>query len=97
MGMNIPYTHSEDKPSKVLLAGAEAAFGHTGLMFLLARTPDAPVVKEIKPAAMIECRAVRTIAAKDKHGNNQPLGKETALTKSSTYATLKRITKTPAN
>jgi hypothetical protein len=71
MGMNIPYTHSEDKPSKVLLAKTEAAFGHTGLMFLLARTPDAPVVKEIKPAAMIGYRAVRTIAAKDKHGNNK--------------------------
>jgi hypothetical protein len=70
MGMNIPYTHSEDKPSKVLLAKTEAAFGHTGLMFLLARTPNAPVVKEIKPAAMIGYRAVRTIAAKDRHGNN---------------------------
>ncbi len=39
MGLNIPYTHSEDKPSKVLLAKNEAAFGHTGLLFLLARTP----------------------------------------------------------
>lgn len=82
MGLNIPYTHSEDKPSKVLLAKTEAAFGHTGLMFLLARTPDAPVVKEIKPAAMIGYRAVRTIAAKDKHGNNQLFQpKETALSK----------------
>ncbi|MFT6158549.1 MAG: hypothetical protein ACJA00_001125, partial [Myxococcota bacterium] len=35
MGLNIPYTHSEDKPSKVLLAKTEAAFGHTGLLFLL--------------------------------------------------------------
>ena len=42
MGLNIPYTHSEDKPSKVLLAKNEAAFGHTGLLFLLARTPNAP-------------------------------------------------------
>ena len=80
MGLNIPYTHSEDKPSKVLLAKTEAAFGHTGLMFLLARTPNAPVVKEIKPAAMIGYRAVRTIAAKDKHGNNQLFDpKETTL------------------
>jgi len=29
------------------------AFAHTGLMFLMARTPSAPIVKEIKPAAMI--------------------------------------------
>jgi hypothetical protein len=71
MGLNIPYTHSEDKPSKVLLAKTEAAFGHTGLLFLLARTPDAPIVKEVKPAAMIGYKAVRTIEARDKHGNNK--------------------------
>jgi hypothetical protein len=70
MGLNIPYTHSEDKPSKVLLAKTEAAFGHTGLLFLLARTPDAPIVKEVKPAAMIGYRAVRTVPARDRHGNS---------------------------
>jgi hypothetical protein len=69
MGLNIPYTHSEDKPSKVLLAKNEAAFGHTGLLFLLARTPDAPIVKEVKPAAMIGYRAVETVPARDRHGN----------------------------
>ncbi len=71
MGLNIPYTHSEDKPSQVLLAKTEAAFGHTGLLFLLARTPGAPIVKEVKPAAMIGYKAVTTIHAKDKHGNDQ--------------------------
>jgi hypothetical protein len=71
MGMNIPYTHSEDKPSKVLLAKTEAAFGHTGLLFLLARTPNAPIVKEVKPAAMIGYKAVRTITVRDKHGNDK--------------------------
>lgn len=70
MGLNIPYTHSEDKPSRVLLAKNEAAFGHTGLLFLLARTPDAPIVKEVKPAAMIGYRAVKVRAARDKHGNS---------------------------
>ncbi len=69
MGMNIPYTHSEDTPSKVLLAKTEAAFGHTGLLFLLARTPHAPIVKEVKPAAMIGYKAVRTVKVTDKHGN----------------------------
>ena len=58
MGLNIPYTHSEDKPSRKLLAKTEVAFGHTGLLFLMARTPDAPIVKEIKPAAMIGYKAV---------------------------------------
>jgi len=70
MGFNIPYTHSEDKPSRKLLAKNEAAFGHTGLLFLLARTPKAPIVKEVKPAAMIGYRGVRVQTVKDKHGNN---------------------------
>lgn len=70
MGLNIPYTHSEDKPSKKLLAKNEAAFGHTGLLFLLARTPDAPIVKEVKPAAMIGYRAVQVMEARDKHDNS---------------------------
>jgi hypothetical protein len=70
MGLNIPYTHSEDKPSSVLLAKTEAAFGHTGLLFLLARTPHAPIVKEVKPAAMIGYKGVRTVPVKDKHGNS---------------------------
>ena len=71
MGLNIPYTHSEDKPSHKLLAKTEAAFGHTGLLFLLARTPDAPIVKEVKPAAMIGYRGVRVGKTSDKHGNSQ--------------------------
>ncbi len=70
MGLNIPYTHSEDKPSKKLLAKNEAAFGHTGLLFLLARTPNAPIVKEVKPAAMIGYRAVQVMVARDKHDNS---------------------------
>ncbi|MDP2316188.1 MAG: hypothetical protein Q8P41_25040 [Pseudomonadota bacterium] len=70
MGLNIPYTHSEDKPSKKLLAKNEAAFGHTGLLFLLARTPDSPIVKEVKPAAMIGYRAVQVMEARDKHDNS---------------------------
>ena len=70
MGLNIPYTHSEDKPSRKLLAKNEAAFGHTGLLFLLARTPNAPIVKEVKPAAMIGYRGVRIQEVKDKHSSN---------------------------
>ena len=80
MGLNIPYTHSEDKPSKKLLAKNEAAFGHTGLLFLLARTPDAPIVKEVKPAAMIGYRAVQVMEAKDKHDSSDLyLPKEMAI------------------
>lgn len=53
MGFNIPYTHSEDKPSAKLMAKSAIAFAHTGLLFLMARTPEGPTVKEIKPGAMI--------------------------------------------
>ncbi len=70
MGLNIPYTHSEDKPSRKLLAKNETAFGHTGLLFLLARTPNSPIVKEVKPAAMIGYRAVKVKKVSDKHGNS---------------------------
>ncbi|MCI0398704.1 MAG: hypothetical protein L0332_21455 [Chloroflexi bacterium] len=58
MGLNIPYTHSEDKPSAQLMRKNAIAFAHTGLMFLMARTPGGPLVKEIKPAAMIGYRKV---------------------------------------
>src|SRR5262245_35005588 len=53
MGLNIPYTHSEDKPSAKLMTKTAIAFAHTGLMFLMARTPGGPIVKEIKPGAMV--------------------------------------------
>src|SRR5438552_4010158 len=53
MGINIPYTHSEDKPSPQLLSKSAIGFAHTGLLFLLARTPGASIIKEMKPGAMI--------------------------------------------
>jgi len=53
MGLNIPYTHSEDRPSAKLMTKAGVAFAHTGLLFLMARSPGRPVVKEIKPGALI--------------------------------------------
>jgi len=54
MGLNIPYTHGEEKPSRVLMSKAAVAGAQTLLTFLMARTPDGPtVVKEIKPTAMI--------------------------------------------
>jgi hypothetical protein len=58
MGLNIPYTHGEDKPSPTLMAKTATAFAHTGLLFLMARTPDCPIIKEIKPAAMIGYREI---------------------------------------
>lgn len=58
MGLNIPYTHSEDRPSAKLMSKTAVAFAHTGLMFLMARTPGGPLVKELKPGAMIGYRRV---------------------------------------
>ncbi|GAB4580143.1 MAG: hypothetical protein Fur0022_28820 [Anaerolineales bacterium] len=53
MGLNIPYTHGEDKPSAKLMSKTAIAFAHTGLLFLMARTVGGPIVKEVKPAALI--------------------------------------------
>jgi len=58
MGLNIPYTHSEDRPSAKLMSKTAVGFAHTGLLFLMARTPGGPLVKELKPAAMIGYRRV---------------------------------------
>ena len=70
MGLNIPYTHSEDRPSAQLMTKASVAFAHTGLLFLLARTHGEPVVKEVKPAALIGFSAVeyRTV-----HEHGEPV------------------------
>ena len=58
MGLNIPYTHSEKRPSRVLLSKSSIAGAHSMLLYLLARTPDAPIVKEIKPAAAIAWKRI---------------------------------------
>ena len=53
MGLNIPYTHSEERPSRVLLSKSALAGAQSMLLFLMARTPGAPITKEIKPGAVI--------------------------------------------
>jgi len=58
MGLNIPYTHSEEKPSRVLLSKSAVAGAHSLLLFLMARTPGAPITKEIKPAAAIAWKKI---------------------------------------
>src|SRR5512143_553293 len=58
MGLNIPYTHSEERPSSVLLGKSAVAGAHTLLLFLMGRTPDAPITKEIKPTAAIAWKRV---------------------------------------
>jgi len=58
MGLNIPYTHSEERPSRVLLSKSALAGAHSMLLFLMARTPGAPITKEIKPAAAIAWKRI---------------------------------------
>ncbi len=58
MGLNIPYTHSEEKPSRQLLSKSTVAGAHSLLLFLMARTPDAPITKEIKPTAAIAWKKI---------------------------------------
>jgi NAD(P)-dependent dehydrogenase (short-subunit alcohol dehydrogenase family) len=58
MGFNIPYTHSEERPSRTLLTKAAVAGAHSLLLFLMARTPGAPAVIEIKPTAAIAWRRI---------------------------------------
>ena len=58
MGLNIPFTHSEQRPSNMLLAKASVAGAHSLLLFLMARTPGAPAVKEIKPTAAIAWKRI---------------------------------------
>ncbi|MBI5401909.1 MAG: short-chain dehydrogenase [Ignavibacteriae bacterium] len=58
MGLNIPFTHSEEKPSRVLLSKSSVAGAHTLLLFLMARTPDGPRIKEIKPTAAIAWKKI---------------------------------------
>lgn len=70
MGLNIPYTHSEEKPSRVLLSKSAVAGAHTLLLFLMGRTPDAPITKEIKPTAAI---AWKRIAYGDILRQGQPI------------------------
>ncbi len=70
MGLNIPYTHSEEKPSRTLLSKSTVAGAHSMLMFLMARTPDAPITKEIKPTAAI---AWKRIAYGDILKGNKPV------------------------
>jgi predicted XRE-type DNA-binding protein len=58
MGLNIPYTHSEERPSRVLLSKSSVAGAHTMLLFLMGRTPDTPIIKEVKPTAAIAWKRI---------------------------------------
>src|SRR2546425_551566 len=58
MGFNIPYTHSEERPSRPLLTKSAVGGAQSLLLFLLGRTPGAPAAIEIKPTATIARREI---------------------------------------
>ncbi len=58
MGLNIPYTHSEEKPSRVLLSKSAIAGAQSMLLFLMARTPGGAMIKEVKPSAAIAWKSI---------------------------------------
>ena len=72
MGLNVPFTHSEEKPSKLLLSKSSVAGAHTMLLFLMARTPGGPVVKEIKPSAAIAWKEIGYGKIR-RHGSHIPM------------------------
>ncbi len=53
MGWDIPYTHGEERPSKILLSKTAVAGASSLLYVILSRANDSPIIKEIKPAAAI--------------------------------------------
>jgi NAD(P)-dependent dehydrogenase (short-subunit alcohol dehydrogenase family) len=75
-GLNIPFTHSEERPSRMLLAKSSLAGAHTLLLYLMARTPGAPAVKEIKPTAAISWKR---IAYGDVHRGGRPVTRVDAV------------------
>ena len=72
MGFNIPYTHSEERPSRTMLTKSAVGGAHSLLLFLLGRTPGAPATVEIKPTASIAWREIA-------HGPVRRKGKPIAL------------------
>lgn len=72
MGMNIPYTHSEERPSRVLMAKTALGGAHSMLLYLMGRTPNSTIIKEIKPAAAIAWKKIS-------YGEVKKAGKPIAL------------------
>ncbi|MCX6641486.1 MAG: short-chain dehydrogenase [bacterium] len=58
MGLNIPYTHSEERPSRVLMAKSAMGGAQSLLLMLLGRTPGDTAIGEIKPAAAIAWKKI---------------------------------------
>jgi len=58
MGFKNPYTGQHDRVLNLKMERTVLAFGQTGLLFSMARTPGAPVVKEVKIGALVSSRMI---------------------------------------
>ncbi len=59
LGFTLPYTHGENEvPSKLLMSKSAVAGAQTMLLWVLARTPMMPIIKEIKVTALIGWREI---------------------------------------
>jgi len=58
MGLNIPYTHSEERPSRVLMSKSAMGGAHSLLLMLMSRTPLGTGIGEIKPGAAIAWKSI---------------------------------------
>ncbi len=66
MGFNIPFTHGEEIPSRLLLMKAALAGAHSMLLYIMSKTPGSPVIKEVKPATMIAWKKIgKGVVTKD--------------------------------
>lgn len=52
MGLNLPYTH-EQYTSEFMMRKAALSGAQTALLLLMGRSPQVPIIKEIKPAAAV--------------------------------------------
>jgi hypothetical protein len=73
MGLNIPFTHGEARPSRLLLSKTAVAGAQTLLLYLASITPGGPIVKELKPAAMIGWKKIERGPIRVKGGKAIPL------------------------
>jgi nucleoside-diphosphate-sugar epimerase len=52
MGLNLPYTH-EKYTSEFMMRKAALSGAQTALLLLMGRSPNAPIIKEVKPATAV--------------------------------------------
>src|SRR3989344_5708269 len=69
LGITIPFNHGENEiPSRLLMGKSAVAGAQTMLLWILARTPGAPRIKEIKVTSLIGWREIGSGIIETKRG-----------------------------